>query len=78
MISNIVTFGDVHSPLATVDTSNAAAILGRSPRTLEDWRCTGFGPRFIKVGRGVRYRLSDLAAFLDAQTFGNTGQAMAA
>lgn len=78
MTSNIVAFGDIHSPLATVDQKTAATILGRSPRTLEDWRGNGRGPRFIKVGRPVRYRLSDLVAFLDTQTFSNTGEAKAA
>ncbi|KAA2237079.1 helix-turn-helix transcriptional regulator [Salinarimonas soli] len=34
-----------------------------SPRTLEGWRRKGIGPRFVCIGRGVRYRLDDVAAF---------------
>jgi len=39
-----------------------------SPATLRKWRWEGKGPRFIKVGRKVAYRESDVAAFIDAQT----------
>ena len=34
-----------------------------SPRTLERWRFTGEGPRFIKLGGRVIYRLEDIEAF---------------
>jgi hypothetical protein len=34
-----------------------------SPRTLERWRWTGEGPRFLKVGKRVVYRLSDVEAY---------------
>lgn len=34
-----------------------------SPRTLERWRYTGEGPRFIKLGGRVIYRLDDIEAF---------------
>jgi hypothetical protein len=34
-----------------------------SPRTLERWRWTGIGPRFLKIGRRVRYRLEDIEAY---------------
>ncbi len=41
--------------------SEAAAILGVSPRTLEAWRHRGGGPLFIKISaRCIRYRLADL------------------
>lgn len=38
-----------------------------SPRTLERWRFTGEGPRFIKLGGRVIYRLEDVIAFEDQQ-----------
>jgi phage terminase Nu1 subunit (DNA packaging protein) len=49
-----------------VDTNDAAAFLGVSPRTLEDWRCrSGGGPVFHKIGRRlVRYRVSALESFM--------------
>jgi hypothetical protein len=31
-----------------------------SPRTLEQWRWQGRGPRYLKLGRRVLYRLSDI------------------
>ena len=34
-----------------------------SPRTLEGWRWRGTGPRFIKAGGRVIYRLEDIEAF---------------
>jgi hypothetical protein len=34
-----------------------------SPRTLERWRWTGEGPKFVKLGGRVVYRLEDVEAF---------------
>ena len=34
-----------------------------SPRTLERWRCAGNGPRFLKLGSRVVYRIADVEAF---------------
>ena len=45
-----------------------------SPKTLERWRVEGFGPRFIRVGRRPLYRLSDIEAWLDANTVGSTSE----
>jgi predicted DNA-binding transcriptional regulator AlpA len=39
-----------------------------SRRTLQSWRLRGRGPRYIKVQRSVRYRLSDIEEWLAAQT----------
>ncbi len=52
----------------TVDTLEAARRLGLSAGTLRNWRVTGTGPLHIRVGGRVRYRLADLAAYLDGQT----------
>lgn len=38
-----------------------------SPRTLERWRWKGIGPRYLKVGGRVLYRLDDIEAFEAAQ-----------
>lgn len=51
------------------DTDGARRYLGGddkppAKRTLERWRQTGDGPRYILVGRVVRYRRSDLDAWL--------------
>lgn len=47
---------------------DAASRLCLSSATLRKWRWEGKGPRFIKVGRKVAYRESDVTAFIDAQT----------
>jgi hypothetical protein len=49
-----------------LDEGAAARALGVSPNTLRKWRCIGKGPRYVKVGRLIRYRPSALEAFSDA------------
>lgn len=60
-----------------LNTQQAAAFLTLAPITLAEWRLTGKGPRFSKIGRSVRYRLDDLKAWLESRTFGNTAEAKA-
>jgi predicted site-specific integrase-resolvase len=50
------------------DTPAAAPLLGVTPGTLQVWRCQGKGPRFIKSGGRVIYRLRDINAYLDSRT----------
>ncbi|WUI00242.1 helix-turn-helix domain-containing protein [Spirillospora sp. NBC_00431] len=47
---------------------DAAEYLNRSPGTLANWRCQGTGPRFTGSGAGIRYRLSELDAWIKANT----------
>lgn len=44
--------------------NEAAHYLNVSTRTLQKWRQIGGGPKFVKMGRLVRYRLSALDEFL--------------
>lgn len=53
----------------------AAEVLTIQPRTLESWRYRGDGPRFIRVGGSIRYRLRDLHAWLEQNTFRSTTEA---
>ena len=48
---------------------------GFSPRTLENWRCRGEGPRFLKIGGKVVYRLEDVEAFEQNQLRAKTASA---
>lgn len=42
----------------------AAALLGLSRRTMQEWRRLGKGPKYKKLGeRAVRYELETLQAF---------------
>jgi len=43
-----------------------------SPRTLEQWRWLGKGPRFLKVGARVLYRESDVETYEASQIYQNT------
>lgn len=43
-------------------------MLGVPEGTLTDWRYKGTGPKFVKIGKHVRYRVSDVEAWLDAVT----------
>ncbi|MBI4768148.1 MAG: helix-turn-helix domain-containing protein [Deltaproteobacteria bacterium] len=43
-----------------------AKIAGLSPQTLRNWRQLGRGPNYIKLGRSVRYSLTDLISWLES------------
>jgi hypothetical protein len=52
-----------------LDTTAAAAYIGSTPATLNTWRCTkSVRIPYIKCGRSVRYRKSDLDEFLERNT----------
>lgn len=67
----------VSPPAAVMTTPEAAAYLHVQPTTLEQWRWNGKSPRFVKIGRSVRYRIADLDAFLDERVFSSTTAAQA-
>lgn len=54
--------------------AEAAELLCLSERTLERLRVTGTGPRFVRLGRSVRYRLADVEAWVTARVVGSTSQ----
>ena len=54
--------------LQTVDERQAAIITGFSIKGLQQRRWLGKPPTYLKVGRLVRYRVSDLEQFLDSCT----------
>lgn len=50
---------------------DAAAYLGIRPQTLATWACNKrYSLRFIKIGRRVMYRLTDIEAFIEERTVG--------
>ncbi len=53
-----------------IDEVALAMRLGVSRSTLQSWRYGGRGPRFIKLGRLIRYRNVDVDAYLQAHTRG--------
>jgi excisionase family DNA binding protein len=54
--------------------SEAARVLRLSERTLERLRLQGGGPLYVKAGRSVRYRETDLEAWIAARVVSNTSQ----
>jgi excisionase family DNA binding protein len=57
----------------TLTDVEVAARLGVSRFTVRSWRLKGTGPRFLKMGRAVRYRPQDVddyerQALVDTQT----------
>lgn len=58
------------SPLLTE--RDVAELLRVSVRTLQDYRCSGRGPIFIKIGRRIVYRQADVDAFIEARAFAST------
>ena len=50
----------------------AAEYLNSSPSTLAKRRLYGGGPRFIKIGRSVRYAKHDLDEFMARNTVSST------
>jgi excisionase family DNA binding protein len=53
-------------------TPEAAAYLGLAVSTLNKWRCYGSGPKFLKLGRSVRYRRSELDQFVETRMLDTT------
>lgn len=55
-------------PLLTQE--EVADLLQVKPKTLENWRGMNppRGPRFVKIGRSVRYRSLDVLRYISAQT----------
>jgi hypothetical protein len=64
--------GPTRDGVNLLDTTQAAARLGLKPCTLEKWRSTGGGPRYVKLGRCVRYRIVDLDGFTESRLRAHT------
>ena len=63
--------GDVPEVL---DVRRASHIVGLSPSTLNTLRSRGGAPPYVKMGRRVFYRVSDLRAWRDARLRSNTAE----
>ena len=64
MTTNFTKSGDT---LALLPEQRAAERLGLSVKTLRNWRVSGAGPCFVKLGRCVRYRDADITAFIQGR-----------
>jgi excisionase family DNA binding protein len=52
----------------------AAEVLAIKVKTLQAWRVRGGGPKFVKVGRLVRYTKVDLEDFICLHTRSSTAE----
>ncbi|GJL95392.1 MAG: hypothetical protein DHS20C05_17970 [Hyphococcus sp.] len=57
--------------------SEAAEYLGLKIATLNKWRVYGDGPPYLKVGRLIQYRKSDLDAYLNERLMRSTSELLA-
>jgi hypothetical protein len=55
--------------LIQIDVANRWHI---SPRTLEQWRWLGNGPRYVKIGARVLYPIGEIEAFEQGNLHQNT------
>ena len=62
----------IEEPEALLREAQAAEFLSLSVRTLQAWRVRGYGPRFCAAGRAIRYRRSELIAWIEANTVSPT------
>ena len=59
-----------------VDESGAADYSGLSVAWFQRSRWDGSGPPFAKIGRAVRYKLSDLESFFESRKRSSTSKSM--
>lgn len=65
MNTNETSYGVSRTPVELLTRREAADYLGVSEQTLAIWKCTGrYKLPYVKIGRLVKYRKSDLDAFI--------------
>ena len=70
----------VRDRLGIVSDVQFAATILVSMYTTQRWRAQGLGPRFMRLGQGIFYRLKDIEQWMDenihanTETFSRTGQ----
>lgn len=64
----------MEEPTQTLTTAGASSYLGLSRSCLEKLRVYGGGPRYLKLRRLVRYRTTDLDAWLAQHLVSSTSE----
>ncbi len=54
--------------MKAVNEKVAAEIVGLSVHTLQNHRYLGLPPKYLRLGRNIRYRIADLEEYLDECT----------
>lgn len=52
---------------AYITNEEAAELLGILPGTLTLWRATKKGPTFYKIGKVIKYKVSDIEEFISSK-----------
>ena len=60
--------------MEVLNTPEAARYVRLSKPTLERFRISGDGPKFLKLGGAVRYRRADLDAWLESRVTRSTSE----
>ena len=63
---------DLKSLPELISQSELAKYLNKSEAWCERARWLGIGPPFVKLGRSVRYRLSDIEEYIEANLIATT------
>lgn len=64
----------ITEPDELLNQSKVAKILGVTEKFLEARRCRGGGVPYIRVGRLVRYKKSDVDAWIDSRRVSSTSE----
>ncbi|MBC7282636.1 helix-turn-helix domain-containing protein [Hoeflea sp.] len=64
----------VVEPAPLLTETQVAKFLNLSTRTMQAWRIKGGGPRFLKLGRAIRYRTADLHEWLETRAVAHTSE----
>jgi len=51
-----------------------ATLLNINRATLSNWRSSGKGPKYVKVGGSIRYRYTDVELYLEKNSVETTGE----
>lgn len=63
--------------LALMNEHDVARLTGLSVASVRRWRLRRVGPRYVKIGAAVRYRRSDIEAWLSSRPSGGEHQEVA-
>lgn len=64
----------MEAALEILTTTEAAAYVRLSKPTMERFRLSGYGAPYVKLGGAVRYRKSDLDAWLESRRIRSTSE----
>jgi predicted site-specific integrase-resolvase len=53
-----------------LDSTRVARVLGVEVETLGAWRRRGYGPRWYRIGKKIKYAEADIRAWMNAQVNG--------